>query len=252
MNNVNEVFQKIFQEKQRDSQKRLENYLNKQGEKEIHNLRTSIRRLESVYLIFPNSFKRKKTDNFISAYKLLFRKNSVVRDFDVIIKKLLDYGLTEESNSVRYLIQKKEKKINETLKLAQNLSKKNISHLKEGNIEKIIPKYERIISLFLEKIQHLLPVVSSDESKIEELHLMRKTVKKLRYVLESDPDDSYSNLIIKMKLLQKLLGTIHDCDISFDFLKKYSKKFPELEPFILKEEENRHQFYKKLSDSLSK
>jgi CHAD domain-containing protein len=251
MNNTNEVFQKIFQEKQRDSQKRLENYLNKQGEKEIHDLRTSIRRLESIYLIFPDSFKRKKIDNFVSAYKLLFRKNSAVRDFDVIISKLLNYGFTDDSDSVRYLIQKKEKNIQEILKLAKNLSKKNISHLKEGNVEKIIPKYERIISSLLEKIQNLLPVVSSDKSKMEELHFMRKTVKKLRYILEIDPSDSYRHLIIKMKLLQNLLGAIHDCDITIDFLKKYSKKFPELESFILSEEENRNQIYKKLSYSLS-
>jgi CHAD domain-containing protein len=54
-----------------------------------------------------------------------------------------------------------------------------------------------------------------------------------------------------MKLLQNLLGTIHDCDMMIDFLKKYSKKFPELKSFILREEENRNQIYKKLSDSLS-
>lgn len=251
MNNVNEVFQKIFQEKQRDSQKKLENYLNKQGEKEIHDLRTSIRRLESAYIIFPDSFKRKKTDNFVSAYKSLFKKNSIVRDFDIIIKTLLNNGLTEESDVIQYLIRKKEKKIQETLKQAKSLSEIHISHLKEGNTEKIIPKFEKTISLLLEKIQTLLPVVSSDKSKIEELHFMRKTVKKLRYILEIDPNDSYRHLIIKMKLLQNLLGTIHDCDMMIDFLKKYSKKFPELKSFILREEENRNQIYKKLSDSLS-
>jgi CHAD domain-containing protein len=251
MNTTDGVFQKIFQERQYDLRKRLENYLNKQGEKEIHDLRTSIRRLEAMYLIFPTSYKRKKTDNFVSAYKSLFRKNSILRDFDVIIKKLLNNGLTEEFDSIKYFIRQKEKKIKETLKGAKNLSKINIPYLKEGNSEKIIPKYERTIFLLIQTIQDLIPIVSSDESKIDELHFMRKTVKKLRYILEVEPNDSYQHLIIRMKLLQKLLGTIHDCDMAINFLKKYSKKFPELEPFILREEEIRSQTYKKLSYSLS-
>ncbi|GKS66837.1 hypothetical protein YTPLAS73_03840 [Nitrosarchaeum sp.] len=251
MNDVSEVFQKIFQEKQYNSQKRLENYLNKQGEEEIHDLRTSIRRLESVYLILPNSFKRKKIDSFVSTYKSLFKKISIIRDFDILIKKLLNNGLTEKSDFILYLIRKKEKKIQETLMQAKNLSKISISHLNEGNPKKIIPKYERTIFSLVELVQDLLPVVSSDKSKIEELHFMRKIVKKLRYILEIDPNNSYQYLIIQMKLLQKLLGTIHDCDMAINFLKKNSKKFPELEPFILREEENRNQIYKQLSDSLS-
>lgn len=251
MNNVDNVFQKIFQEKQHDSRKRLEDYLNEQGEKQIHDLRTSIRRLEATYLIFPNSFKRKKTDNFVSAYKSLFRKNSTLRDLDVIIKKFLENGLPEESDSIKYLIRQKKKKIKEILKEAKNVSKLKIPQIKNGNSEKIIPKYEITISSFMQKIQDYIPVVISDESKIDELHLMRKTAKKLRYILEIEPNDSYRHLINSIKSFQKILGNIHDCDITINFLKKYSKKFPELKSLILKEEEIRNQIYKKLSDSLS-
>lgn len=251
MNDMDNVFQKIFQEKQHDSKKRLEDYLNEQGEKQIHDLRTSIRRLEATYLIFPNSFKRKKMDNFISTYKSLFRKNSKLRDFDVIITKFLNNGLTEESDPIKYLIRQKEKKIKETLKEAKNASKLKIPQIKNGNSEKIIPKYERIIFSLMQKIQDYIPVVASDESKIDELHFMRKTAKKLRYILEIESSDSYRHLITSMKLLQKILGNIHDCDITINFLKKHSRKFPELKSLIPKEEEIRSQIYKKLSDSLS-
>ena len=251
MNNIDNVFQKIFQEKQHDSKKRLGDYLNEQGEKQIHDLRTSIRRLEATYLIFPNSFKRKKMDDFVSTYKSLFRKNSKLRDFDVIITKLLNNGLTEESDPIKHLIRQKEKRIKETLKEAKNASKLKIPQIKNGNSEKIIPKYERTISSLMQKIQDYIPVVASDKSKIDELHFMRKTAKKLRYILEIEPSDSYRHLINSMKLLQKILGNIHDCDMIINFLKKYSRKFPELKSLIPKEEEIRNQIYKKLSDSLS-
>lgn len=251
MNNIDNVFQKIFQEKQHDSKKRLGDYLNEQGEKQIHDLRTSIRRLEATYLIFPNSFKRKKMDDFVSTYKSLFRKNSKLRDFDVIITKLLNNGLTEESDPIKHLIRQKEKRIKETLKEAKNASKLKIPQIKNGNSEKIIPKYERTISSLMQKIQDYIPVVASDKSKIDELHFMRKTAKKLRYILEIEPSDSYRHLINSMKLLQKILGNIHDCDMTINFLKKYSRKFPELKSLIPKEEEIRNQIYKKLSDSLS-
>ena len=141
MSNVVNIFQKTFQEKQEKAKKRLEELLEEQGEEQIHNLRTSVRRLETTYLIFPNSFKRKKTNNFVSSYKSLFKKNSSLRDFDIIINKLLENGLTENSDFIKYLVSQKEKKIKVVIKKATKLSRLKIPLIKEGNFEKITPKY---------------------------------------------------------------------------------------------------------------
>lgn len=247
---MNRVFQKSFQEKETTSKKRLREYIGKQGEEQIHNLRTSIRRLEAAYLILPKSCKKKKTDAFVSSYKSLFRKNSPIRDLDVICEKLLDAGLSEDSGAIQFLVKRKEKKLGNTLRDAKKLLKLKVPNVKEVPDVKILQKYERTASSLVDKIQKYIPIVASDESKIDELHSLRKTAKKLRYVLELDPDNSYHQTIACMRSFQGLLGDIHDCDMAICFLEAHHKKFPELKPLILKEQNIRSQTYKRLAVSL--
>lgn len=251
MNDISNIFQKIFQDKQNKSKNRLEEFLKEPSTDQIHDLRTSIRRLESTYFILPNSCKRKKTDNFASSYKTLLKKNSSIRDYDIIIKKLLEAEFRENSEIIKYIIKQKNKKLKIVLKDAKKVSKLKTVNFKSINADKIIKKYERKIFSLVTKIQDYIPIVVSDESKVKELHYMRKTAKKLRYILEIEPSQSHQHLIDSMKLFQEFLGKIHDCDITIDFLKKHSKKYPELKPMIQKEIELRSQIYKKLTGSLS-
>ncbi len=251
MSDESNVFQSILHEKQIQSKNRLNDFLAEPGEEQIHQLRTSIRRLEAMYFIFPNSCKRKKMDSFVSSYKLLFKKNSSIRDMDVIIKKLQKNGLLEDSKIIKNIINQKNKKLKKILKDAKKISKLEFSNLKKIDDEKIVKKYDKKIFSLITKIHDYIPVVISDESKIDELHSMRKTAKKLRYILEIDPDGKYQHVIDNMKTFQKLLGSIHDCDITIDFLKKYGKKESELTSILSNEKKIRSEIYHKLADSLS-
>lgn len=245
------VFLELFQEKQDKSKKRLEDYIQNQGPEQIHDLRTSIRRLEATYMIFPKFCKTKKTDNFVARYKKFFKKNSSIRDFDVMIDRLVINGIQKNSDVIHYLTKRKEKKIKDILKDAKKLSHLNKTKLKEIDSKRILAKYEKKIFSLIEEVQNLIPVVVSDESKITKLHYLRKLAKKLRYVLEIDPKKSYQYVIDSMKSFQELLGKIHDCDIVIDFLKKNSKKFTELQPIVTKEQDLRNQIFKQLATSLS-
>jgi len=251
MNDMENIFQNIFYDKQNKSKNRLDGFLKEPGEKQIHDLRTSIRRLEAVYSIFPNSCKRKKTDKFVSSYKVLFKKNSAIRDSDVIITKLLKNGLTEKSDIIKHIVKQKNIKLKETLKDAKKISELKFTDLKNTSSEKIIQKQDKVINSLITKIQNFIPIVVSDESKIKELHSMRKIAKKLRYILEVEPSDSYQHLIDSMKSFQKILGDIHDSDITIDFLKKHAKKKSELKHLILKEKIIRSETYNKLVYALS-
>ena len=251
MSDTNNVFQNIFHDKQIQSKNSLDEFLAESGEKQTHNLRTSFRRLEAVYSILPNSCKGKKTDNFVSSYKSLFKKNSFIRDSDVILKKLLDNGFNENSEIVKHVIEQKNTKLKKIRKEAKKISRLKIADLKNTKSEKINQKYEKQIFLLITKIQESISIVISDESKIKELHSMRKTAKKLRYIFEVDPTRSYQHVIENMKSFQELLGQIHDFDITVDFLNKHSKKDLELTTLINQEKKIRSEIYKKLASSLS-
>ena len=252
MTDTDTFFQDIFYDKQEKSKIMLENFLREPDEKQIHDLRKSIRRLEAVYCIFPNSCKRKKTDKVVFSYRSLFKKNSSIRDLDVIFGKLLKHGLYNDNDILKIIVKERNKKVKKIIKNDKKILKLKYSNLKKIETKKNLKKYDRIVYSLLDKIEKSMPIVVSDESKIDELHQMRKTAKKLRYILEIKEEQSYKQLIDKMKLFQELLGNIHDCDIVMNFLKQYSKKYPEVKYLILKETELRNQNYRKLAILSSK
>ena len=125
------IFLKIFEEKQDRSKKRLDEYLKNPDSEQVHDLRTSIRRLEASYIILPKSCKTKKTNYFVKSYKSLFRKNRSIRDADVIVERLEKNAILTNSTIFQYLLKRKEKKLKEAIKEAKKLSK-----LKKLNMNK--------------------------------------------------------------------------------------------------------------------
>src|SRR6478736_5559386 len=57
---------------------RLDDYLADPNENNIHDIRTSIRRLESAFLACPKQMRKKKMSQFIKESKRLFKANSEI------------------------------------------------------------------------------------------------------------------------------------------------------------------------------
>jgi CHAD domain-containing protein len=93
-------------------------------------------------------------------------------------------------------------------------------------------------------IEKETPLVITDESKVVELHEVRKNTKKLRYLIElvlpkdndgsdnvgaknkiNTPNKSMSHEILEhLEKIQKMLGDIHDYDIVIDYLNRYPSR----------------------------
>lgn len=245
MNHPNPFFDTFFKKLDRVHQV-LEQYLEDPSEKNIHDIRTSIRKLESAYSIIPKSRKTKKSDKLIRQFKKFFSQNNIIRDYDIILEKLKESNYDPESKLVLTLTKKKLKKLSKTIGYAEKLS--NLKNPKIKANDKINSKFEKRISTLIEEFQNYIPIVISNESKVKELHAMRKTTKKLRYVLELDPNNSFQNLVSKMKKLQKLLGDIHDCDIFIWYFEKKKNEIPNLVKF---EKTKRSNIYQNLVSTLS-
>ena len=228
--------------------KKLNSYLDEPNEKNIHDIRTSIRRLDSIYSVIPNSSKTKTSDKLIKQFKTFFSLNSKIRDFDIILEKLIDYGHDPESKLVLSLKKKKLERLSKSIKVGTKLS--NVKKPKIKLKTKIDSKFEKKVSSLIDDLNKHIPVVISDESKVCELHLLRKIVKKLRYTLELQ-NSSYENIISHMRELQKFLGDIHDCDIFIWYLQKRINKIPTASSIIDSEKIKRNGIYKKLVFTLS-
>jgi CHAD domain-containing protein len=82
-----------------DSQ--ISKYLKAPNAKQIHDIRTSIRRLDTAFQILP---KRNRSGSSFSEYVLkckdLFDVNSEIRDLDIICEKLQKYPPSDQRNGL--------------------------------------------------------------------------------------------------------------------------------------------------------
>ena len=254
--NLNTFYDKYIHNIQRVS-KRIEDYTKDPNEDNIHDLRTSIRRLEASYQSSPKQLERKKIKKYVDTSKHLFKLNSEMRDFDVILEKLTKEGKIskEQLEPLKRLLERdKGKKLDRALSIANKLKRRNgpylikdISYNNPNKIQKkLTKKYNKIVGNFASRIEKNLPVVINDSEKIYELHEIRKDSKKLRYLFElflddgvhinknldtsakitEERDDSIqgvSDLIKTLETIQNILGNIHDYDVTIALLREHDK-----------------------------
>ena len=230
---------------------KLEKYLENPTEDNIHHMRTSLRRLEATYQSSPKQIrKKKKFKEFASVGKRLFRINSNIRDIDIILEKLAKEGKMHEQQLEHYenpLVQEKENQLEEARTIALDLRRIVVPSLYdknktdknfEGNSMKRLAKISRKLK---NKIETRIPIVIGDDSKVTELHELRKDSKKLRYLIElvinkeendtskrniNDDmdvliDNNYQKILEHLEKIQGMLGDIHDYDIALDYLRQY-------------------------------
>jgi len=208
---------------------RIEIYLaDSSNEKHIHDVRTSLRRLDTFYSLLPKKL-RKRNRKLIEKCKSFFRANSKIRDLDIIRKKIavLAKGEPDASKLDLQLQRRRKTELRQALGLAKALGKISSLAIKGIPSSKIEKRMNKIIERLTIRIREMLPLVLSDDTKKEELHSLRKNCKKLRYVFEVLPQSHIKKYGKKLdsiiggkdlKEIQEKLGLIHDSDITMDYL----------------------------------
>ena len=233
---------------------RLDDYLKNSNEKNIHDIRTAVRRLESSYKALPQNMQKKnKIKQYVSKCKDLFRLNSKIRDYDIITKKIQQHEQHQNvdiENCKKRLASRREAKLREARALALEVRKMSVPKLNRDNIsnKKLTKRYNKVVSRFANKILLNVPIVIADPEKLKELHEMRKDCKKLRYMLEllpvnnSSSKGNVSQLLQELEKMQDILGEIHDCDAVISYLKRQVKR-PKLDEITNKIIEERSKKY---------
>ena len=230
---------------------KLDKYLENPTEDNIHHMRTSLRRLQATYQSSPKQIrKKKKIKEFASVGKRLFKINSNIRDIDIILKKLTKEGKMSEQQLEYYensLVQDRENQLGEARTIAIDLKEIVVPSLYDKNKtdknfeENSIKRVAKISRKLKNRIETRIPIVMGDDSKITELHELRKDSKKLRYLIElvvnKENNDTIkrntkdnTNLLIDnnnhkilehLEKIQGMLGDIHDYDIALDYLRQH-------------------------------
>jgi CHAD domain-containing protein len=229
---------------------RVGKYLKTPNAKQIHDVRTAIRRLDATYLILP---KKNRTGSSLSDYVLkckeFFKVNSEIRDLDIIYEKLQKYpsnaqkkGVIETLKTSRDANLERAKLIAQSLKSSDTTKIINKIDVTEKEIQK---RYDKMISKLISRIESTFPAVLADPLRFEELHDLRVACKKLKYLLELLPEEN-NNVLKTKKILQKIqdiLGTIHDYDFTIYYLSSLIHTSIEIQEIISNEKEERNAKY---------
>ena len=225
---------------------RIKKYLTKPNPKQIHDVRTSIRRLDAIFSTLPKKYRHGSSlSKYVLQCKELFRINSEIRDFDIIYEKLQKYPSSVQRDSI---IQSLKITRNASLEMAKSIA----LTLKTTSIDTIMDeiyvtekelqkRYHKIVSRLISIIESTFPVVLSNPLALKELHDLRITCKKLRYMLELLPDEN--KLAVQTReFLQKIqdnLGSIHDSDFTISYLRSLPQSSKEIQEIIDKENDHR-------------
>jgi CHAD domain-containing protein len=208
---------------------RLDDYIKDSNENNIHDTRTAIRRLDASFTSLPKKMRRKtKIRKYVTTSKRLFRVNSQVRDCDIICEKLQKYFsepiYTKLTGSLN---RRRTAKLASARKIALSLRDLPMPSVKENAIppKKLEMRFNKLVLRLRQRIELDLPIVLTNANQIEELHELRKTCKKVRYLLElASHQNSVNNkeihvLITELEDVQDILGSIHDSDTTIAYLK---------------------------------
>jgi CHAD domain-containing protein len=225
---------------------RINKYLKKPNAKQIHDVRTAIRRLDATFSTLPKKYRNGSTlSKYVLQCKELFKINSEIRDFDIIYEKLHKYPSNAQRDSIiEALKQTRNASLERAKTIALTLKNTDIATILDeiGVTEKELQKrYNKILSRLISKIESTFPVVITNPLALEELHDLRIACKKLRYMLELLPDQNKLAVQIRQTLqkLQDILGSVHDSDFTIDYLKSLQQPSKEIQEIINMENDER-------------
>ena len=229
---------------------RINKYLKKPNAKQIHDVRTAIRRLDATFSTLPKKYRNGSSlSKYVLQCKELFKINSEIRDFDIIYEKLQKYPSNAHRDSIIETLKETRNAKLETAKtVALNLKSIDIATILDeiGVTEKELQKrYNKILSRLISDIESTFPVVLAKPLALEELHDLRIACKKLRYMLELLPDENKLGVQIR-KSLQKLqdnLGSVHDSDFTIGYLRSLPQSSKEIQEIINIENDERRLKY---------
>ncbi len=244
------MFAKKLDQAEKDFTKRLRSYLKDADEKNVHDLRTAMRRTLACLRLLPKKMRdKKRLRRLVTSYKKLLKLNAELRDLDIILGKLSRPERLAIHNQLAKALRKKRKS---KLKPARNLAVSLQSHpvpsvrYRELTGSKLQRRFDRVVGTLGSRIAKRLPVVLSDPTEKEALHLLREDARQLRYTLELAKTPNASNVTVLISW-QDVLGAIHDSDVLMEYF-QVEKPPLELRALIEEESSERNQNYDKFSN----
>jgi len=228
--------------------RRVKAYLRDPNAENVHRLRTATRRLQAAFALLPKTTRKQtRAQKATARIKKLMKVNASVRDQDIILSKLSMYKKSPTYELLTEGLRKSRKShLEQAKELALSVQRDPGPRVKPRDLSEPIlqRRYNKVVRNLSSKITSELPLVREDPSKVEELHVVRRDCKQLRYILEMSEFSRPPKPLVTLRSWQDLLGTIRDHDVMIEYLQGL-KRSTELQVALNIEIENRYKNYRK-------
>ncbi len=228
--------------------RRVKAYLRDPNAENVHRLRTATRRLQAAFALLPKATRNEnKAQKTMARIKELMKVNASVRDQDIILSKLSMYKQSTTYERLTESLRKSRKShLEQAKELALAVQKDPGPRVKPRDLSDPIlqRRYNKVVRKLASKITSELPLVREDPSKVEQLHVVRRDCKQLRYVLEMSEFSRPPKPLATLRSWQDLLGTIRDHDVMIEYLRGL-RKSAEIQLALNTEVEDRNKSYRK-------
>jgi len=228
--------------------RRVKAYLRDPNAENVHRLRTATRRLQAAFALLPKTTRKQiKAQKAMARIKKLMRANASVRDQDIILSKLSMYKQKPTYERLTENLRKSRKShLDQAKELALSVQKNPVPLVRPSDLSNSMlqRRYNKVVRKLSSKITSELPLVREDPTKVEELHVVRRDCKQLRYALEMAEFSRPPKPLVTLRSWQDLLGAIRDYDVMIDYLREL-RKSPEIQIALNTEIENRTKNYRK-------
>ncbi len=228
--------------------RRVKAYLRDPNAENVHRLRTATRRLQAAFALLPKTTRNEnKAQKTMARIKELMKVNASVRDQDIILSKLSMYKQSPTYERLTENLRKSRKShLEQAKELALSVQKEPGPRVKPRDLSHLIlqRRYNKVVRRLASKITSELPIVREDLSKVEELHVVRRDCKQLRYVLEMSEFSRPPKPLVTLRSWQDLLGAIRDHDVMIEYLRGL-RKSAEIQLALNTEVEDRNKSYRK-------
>ena len=187
---------------------------------EIHDLRVAARRIQVMRRLMPRGVRDSQdSKTFNLALRSLMKATSQLRDMDTLMVTLKSYRSSLPSGILVGLENQRSDSAARAKATVGTLASIPVPELDTSKLrgKRLSRRFRKGVRRHSRKASLLLTQVLDDESKVVELHSLRKEAKKLRYLLElADKTPARMSSLSKW---QDSLGAIHDLDVAVAYLK---------------------------------
>jgi CHAD domain-containing protein len=202
-------------------------YLEDTSERNVHDLRTTTRRMLAALQLLPKDLRNGKRFTEYSAHlEKLMRSNAKTRDVDIIIDKV---GRRNLSGRYNELLKQLRRLRESSLTAGQTCARAVEADLdlpvkmKDFSSAGLQKRFEKLSEKYASRITERLPTVVGKPEEKKELHMLREDARKLRYVLEFGDRKAARRQFKMLRSWQDVLGEIHDSDIFIEYFHQAEK-----------------------------